>query len=106
LQWDLWRFRFCEVCVLLFILWSVGILWCAVGDFCKVWMAERFCGTSEPSSNSLEQAVIPNAHASSFVLQYFRILCDFPSTALCFSESNLLLLLLLPLLRKLSKQLR
>ena len=36
---------------------------------------------------SLEPAVIPTAQASSFTLQYFRIMCDVPSTAVFCNES-------------------
>ena len=38
--------------VLLFSLWSVGILWREVGDFCDVSMAVRFSETSEHSSTA------------------------------------------------------
>ena len=36
---------------------------------------------------SLEPAVISTAQASSFTLQYFRIMCDVPSIAVLYSES-------------------
>ena len=36
---------------------------------------------------SLEPAVIPTAHASSFTLQYFRIVCDVPNIAVFCGES-------------------
>ena len=36
---------------------------------------------------SLEPAVIPTAQASSFILQYFRIVCDVPRIAVFCSES-------------------
>ena len=41
---------FVRFCVLLFSLWSVVFLWCAVRDFCDVSLALRFCETSELSS--------------------------------------------------------
>jgi hypothetical protein len=36
---------------------------------------------------SPEPAVIPTAQASSFTMQYFRIMCDVPSTAVFCGES-------------------
>jgi len=36
---------------------------------------------------SLEPAMIPNAQASSFTLQYFLVMCDVPSIAVFCSES-------------------
>ena len=36
---------------------------------------------------SLEPAVIPTTQSSSFILQYFPIMCDVPSTAVFCSES-------------------
>jgi len=43
---------FVRFCVLLFSLWSVGVLWCAVGDFCDVSVAVLFSETSEHSSTA------------------------------------------------------
>ena len=42
-QWVIFvTFEWSAFCVLLFSLWSVGILWCAVGDFCKVSVTVHF----------------------------------------------------------------
>jgi hypothetical protein len=43
---------FVQFRVLLFNLWSVGILWCAVADFCNVSVRVCFSETSEHSSTA------------------------------------------------------
>ena len=44
--------EFVRFCVLLFVLWSVGILRRAVGDFCNVSVAVLFSETSVHSSTA------------------------------------------------------